>query len=226
MNIGRIVNSVFDSNTFVIRADEGKFILVDCGDYEKVRDLLGASRIVAVLLTHVHFDHIYGLPKLLADFPDCKVYTNREGIKALASSKLNFSRYHGEPVEIAGDFVTDIFSLADSLQCESYWEYGTSEAPEAVDPSEAMVTLPDVGMKVRVLSVPGHSPSSLAFGIEDMLFTGDSYIPGIKVVTNLPHTDKEAALANEARLRALADRYRIMPGHGEPSDFDSDGEKN
>ena len=60
MTLQRIENNFLSSNTYVL-SDGDKTILVDCGDVEKIDENL---LIDAVILTHPHFDHIYGLNKL------------------------------------------------------------------------------------------------------------------------------------------------------------------
>ena len=45
------------------------------------------------------------------------------------------------------------------------------------------------------------------------LFTGDSYIPGIKTVTNLPASNKEQARISEEKIKSLSDDKLIYPGH-------------
>lgn len=52
------------------------------------------------VFTHIHFNHIYGILQLLENFPECFVYTSDFGKLALASSKLNFSKYHEEQIII------------------------------------------------------------------------------------------------------------------------------
>ena len=85
LNITHIVNSVFTSRTYVLWNDEHKeYWLVDCGDVPPLLNLLyslgGNSFLIkGVLLTHVHYDHIYGLPRLTELFPDLRVYTNGAG---------------------------------------------------------------------------------------------------------------------------------------------------
>lgn len=75
--------------------------LVDCGDVAPIVDMLSSlgddtSMIKGVLLTHVHYDHIYGLPRLTEMFPSLRVYTNEYGKKALTDIRLNYSKYHNE----------------------------------------------------------------------------------------------------------------------------------
>ena len=110
LNIDFITNTVFSSRTYWLTEKNQKDVwLVDCGDIEKVvKRLPKSSRILGVLLTHVHFDHIYGLNQLLRLFPDCKVYTNDFGQKSLTDPKRNFSRYHTD----MEDFIQDMTRVA------------------------------------------------------------------------------------------------------------------
>ena len=49
----------------------------------------------------------------------------------------------------------------------------------------------------------------------DYIFTGDSYIPGFKVVTNLPKGNKIQALESVVKIKSLVEGRTICPGHGE-----------
>jgi glyoxylase-like metal-dependent hydrolase (beta-lactamase superfamily II) len=52
--------------------------------------------------------------------------------------------------------------------------------------------------------------------IDDAIFTGDAYIPGISVVTNLPKANKELAQQSLHKILALAVGKTIYPGHNVP----------
>ena len=39
---------------------------------------------------------------------------------------------------------------------------------------------------------------------DECIFTGDAYIPGIKVVTSFPRSNKTQAAASETRIKELA----------------------
>ena len=87
MQVKRLVNSFYTSNTYWIPGAEGVW-LVDCGDYaSQVKPLLDGRKVLGVLLTHTHSDHIYGLVDLLEDFPDARIFTNDFGILALGDSR-------------------------------------------------------------------------------------------------------------------------------------------
>lgn len=93
LKLERIVNSFFDSITWLLSGTESNQVwLVDCGDIDPIIDKINGKIVVGVLLTHAHYDHIYGLPKLIDIFPECRIYTNSYGKESLASSKKNLSK--------------------------------------------------------------------------------------------------------------------------------------
>lgn len=199
MEVSFIINSIFKSITYILPVGNQKdCYLVDCGDVEKVIEK--GFYVRGVLLTHAHTDHIYGLNRLMEVFPLAYVYTNVEGNYGLQNPKWNFSRYH-EDIE---DFV---FSR-----------------PENVRILDEGCSLDISGLNVKVLSTPGHEPSCLSYIIGNNLFTGDAYIPGIKVVTNFPRSDKLLAQESLSRLQILeSSGLKIMPGHWRDGLFNSEG---
>lgn len=193
LSVSHIVNSVFTSRTYIL-AEEAKpaFWLVDCGDMPpliaQLSLLAGDSfSIKGVLLTHAHYDHIYGLPRLTELFPEVKVYTNERGRDALTDPRLNMSKYHGDPVVYKSDNVV-------------------------VCGEGSVIGLFD-GVRATVYDMPGHHPSCLVFEVGANLFTGDAYIPGEKVVTTLPGGDKELAAASLERIMKLSVGRVVFPGH-------------
>ena len=103
LKVEYIVNSIFDSMTWLLSETEGSQVwLVDCGDVAPIIERLGGRTVAGVLLTHAHFDHIYGLPELLNRFPECRIYTNDIGRETLANARLNMSLYHESPLTVEG----------------------------------------------------------------------------------------------------------------------------
>ncbi len=193
LKVSHIVNSVFSSRTYILSNDAGdEFWLVDCGDVspmmETFSSLSGGSFMVkGVLLTHAHFDHIYGLPRLTELFPEVKVYTNEAGRRTLADSRRNLSRYHGEEMVYESDNV---------VVCEE------GDVVELFD-----------GVSARVCETPGHHPACLVFEVGEYLFSGDAYIPGVAVVTILPEAEKSLAAQSQERIKCLAEGKILCPGH-------------
>jgi len=71
------------------------------------------------------------------------------------------------------------------------------------------------GIAFDVLSVPGHSPSHLAYHADGNLFSGDVLFQGSVGRTDLPGADWDTLIAS---IRMLVDRYPpdtvVNPGHG------------
>ena len=192
IHIERIINRIFNSNTFVISCDGTKDVwLVDVGDTEKVIDILPADHIVrGVFLTHTHFDHLYGINKLYDKFPEMMVYVGEAGVEALYSAKKNLSKYHESPLEYKGTLVE---TVSDGQSVEIY-----------------------PGVKLKAIATPGHTPDSMSFLVEDkFLFSGDAYIPNAQVVSKLPGGNKAVAAESKKLLIELSRGRELFPGHGD-----------
>jgi len=191
LRIKEIVNSIFTSKTYILyKEGRGSAWLVDIGDVEPVLAFLKEKglTVAGVMITHGHFDHIYGLPSLVEYFPGCKVYATEYGKESLASDKLNMSRYHESPMRYEGDNVVVVHEGDEVRLFE--------DEPQMV-----------------FYETPGHNPGCLTMVVGDLIFTGDAYIPGVKVNTQLPHADKVLARQSLERILRLAEGKRILSGH-------------
>lgn len=192
MHIHQIANAVFSSNTYVINNDGGDAWLIDCGEIDSIVTYLSENKLSpkGVLLTHAHFDHIYGLNSLYNTYPTVEVFCSSYAAQALYSSKMNLSKYYENPFELDR---TCIVHGIDSRISISIFE----------------------NIPILILETPGHNPGSLTFKIDKYLFTGDSYIPGLKIVTNLRGGDKLQAQNSLQLIKNLITNETILcPGHG------------
>lgn len=172
------INSLFSSVSYRIES-----ALIDPGD-----EWEGFNNVSAVLLTHAHFDHIYGLNNVLDANPNAKIYTNEDGKVMLLDARKNLSQFHETPLVCR--YPEKITAVKDGDEIEL-----------------------DNGLIVKAVFTPGHNPSCITWIAGDAVFTGDSYIPGIKTVTNLPKSNKQQALASEELILRLAEGKEIFPGH-------------
>ena len=187
-----ITNSIFSSRTYwFTEKDRNIFWLVDCGDIDLViQQLPENAKIMGVLLTHVHFDHIYGLNQLIGKFPECKVYTNDFGQKSLTDPKRNFSRYHTDVEDFVFDYPENVVVVGEGEKIELF-----------------------EGVFADVYYTPGHDESCLCYEVSEDMFTGDAFIPGVKTVTTFPHSSKKKALESDLRISSLVRGMKVWPGH-------------
>lgn len=171
------INSIFNSITYRFGS-----CIVDPGD-----DWSEFNGISYVLLTHCHFDHIYGLNRIIELNPAAKVLTNQYGAKMLSDSRLNMSYYNATP-----------FLL---------------QHPDKVNIVDEGVEITIGTDIITPIFTPGHNPSCITWFTSKAVFTGDAYIPGVKTVTTLPGGDKHLAIDSIARIQALAQKKTIYPGH-------------
>ena len=70
MNIKRIVTGYLEENCYIIKDDKNKeCLIVDPGaEFEKIKKETGNYKVLKILLTHNHFDHVGALDELLKEY--------------------------------------------------------------------------------------------------------------------------------------------------------------
>ena len=180
-------NTVFTSLSYVIFDDRQRFCwIVDVGDCDEICKMIEGYELKGILLTHVHYDHIYGLNDLQQLYPQVPIYTNQFGVKSLQSPTDNLSVYHDDCFVLNEDAKVIVLKEGERI------EFGLYQAV--------------------VMETPGHDHSCLSFLIDDICFTGDAYIPGVKVFTKLQNGDSAVAKVSRSRLKGL-EGVAIYPGH-------------
>lgn len=193
LEVVRFVNSRFTSNTYIIAHPEYENVwVVDPGDTDAVFGWMKAHSktvISGILLTHAHFDHIYGMNEIVARYPECVIYiANEYGKEALSNPKVNGSRYTEE-----GPIVVDEKSII------RYYD-------------ETMLLWDDV--EIKTFNTPGHSDDSQCFILDGMIFTGDTLIKNVRTVTKLKGGSVEKLEESIKVIAALIGNHlKVMPGH-------------
>lgn len=166
IEVFRIVNEPVPSNCFVIfdRAynndciivDPGSESLVDLDNYLSINELLPKF----IILTHEHFDHIWGVNYIRDSFQEVKLICNRKCSDMIMDKKKNCSLFYNQiGFELsAADIITeDIDNLL-------IWQ----------------------SKELKFYNTPGHSLGGICFIIGNNLFTGDTLIWKKKTITKLP----------------------------------------
>jgi len=75
---------------------------------------------------------------------------------------------------------------------------------------------------VEVISVPGHSPDSVVYKIDDLLFTGDALTAGMVGSTASAYGAAMQMTRLRNRILSLPGDYTVLPGHGPPSTLEAE----
>jgi hydroxyacylglutathione hydrolase len=188
------------TNGYVLSNEKGQGVIIDPGMHpasmiEHVKNL----DIVAILLTHAHFDHIGGLEEV------------REATKA--------------PVYIH-DLEQDWLFDADK-NGSTRWPMVTD--PIVCQPRDQSLSdgqiLELAGFSLKVLHTPGHSPGSVSFYLEkeNMLLAGDTLFSASIGRTDLPYGDHETLLSSiRNKILELPEETKVYPGHGPDTTVESE----
>jgi glyoxylase-like metal-dependent hydrolase (beta-lactamase superfamily II) len=94
MEIKKIFSEPCDNNTYVV-SDNKKAILIDAScDIEEVEKFLDGKKLVAIFVTHAHYDHVANLDNLVKKY-NVKVYLTMEAFKKLNNPMENCSYVFG-----------------------------------------------------------------------------------------------------------------------------------
>lgn len=195
MRVFRHVNEIFESNTYILlRDDYAGVYVVDPGDSFQIINWLKLHNktISGVLLTHAHFDHMYGLNEILNCYPATNLYVSSLMIDGLYSEKLNTSLYHQKPYVLNKEYDRNINIIEESNEL-IFWNEN----------------------RVSVLNTPGHTEDSVSLYIERFLFTGDALIPGINVFYRKKTSSHDSIAASLNRIyNTFPHDAILLPGHG------------
>jgi glyoxylase-like metal-dependent hydrolase (beta-lactamase superfamily II) len=83
------------------------------------------------------------------------------------------------------------------------------------------------GLRLQVIHTPGHTPGSVSFYTEGMLFSGDTLFRGSIGRTDLPGGDYEQEMASIVdKLLTLPDDTVVLPGHMQETRIDLERQTN
>ena len=181
-----------DGNSACTVTDPGMSSPEGC---RELTDFLSAHGLVpeAVLLTHGHFDHVWGVERLREVFPELPVYLHP------ADKDIMDAFARGVPGMQGLSFLRHDFpslALADGQR------------------------LSLGGAEWTVLHTPGHTPGSVCFHCADdnLLLSGDTLFAGCIGRTDLPGGDYDALMRSiREKLLVLPGDTDVIPGHGRPT---------
>ena len=192
IKIGRMVLGVCQTNCyFLYREDSRDCIFIDPSD--KGKGICKALEdkgfhIKGILLTHGHFDHIWGAEDL-REATGAKLYALAEEKELLENARKNISAQAGRAY--------------------------TVEADEYLKDGQEM-TIAD--MTFRVIATPGHTVGGCSYYFEEagFLVSGDTLFQESVGRTDFPTGSMGTLVRSiKEKLFVLPEETKVYPGHGD-----------
>ena len=204
MKIDRLILGAYQTNCYILRnsAAAKDCLVIDTGlEAGELVDFLQRHKLnpVAVVLTHGHADHITGVAVLRENHPDIKVYIH----------KLDAEMLTPPLTREEGLTETDSNMLAFAKQ-----PFRTEPADFSLEEGNV---IEQVGIKLKVLHTPGHTPGGISLYSKDegIVFVGDTLFAESVGRTDMPGGSAAQLLKSiKEKLCVLPDETIVYPGHG------------
>ena len=210
MHIQQFTFNAFQTRCCVVWDEEGFCAFIDpgCASASEVSQITGfvserSLKPVCIMLTHAHFDHIYGMAALAKEY-EIPVYAHEGEMFTMEKTNPEVCRCYGLPLPESHPFT--YVSEGDEIKVGS--------------------------LRFRVIETPGHSKGGLCFcaPAERVLFSGDSLFAGAIGRTDHPGGDYDLLMKSIfEKLLPLDDSQapvKVIPGHGPCTDLATEGMTN
>jgi hydroxyacylglutathione hydrolase len=170
-----------------------------------------------IFATHVHMDHVEGVPRIKERFPDALVCCNEKDIDDFLLMpewlKKNYPEMYDGMMKNPEIKKWESYDLSIFVKTDVYLE--DNQAYKLGN------------LEIRTILSPGHSAGSICFHVGDVLFSGDVLFYRQVGRTNLLGASKEDLVKSVRRLYdELPDSTKVYPGHGEFTDIGTEKREN
>ena len=201
IHIKHIISNPFQENCSIVWDNSGKCAIIDPGytdaEREQIVALIETKKLTpsAIMLTHGHLDHIFGL----ADF------VQTYNVPIYMDGKERYSFEHTNP------HICSLYGLP----------LPKTPGGSFIDVEDGEII--EVGsLRFEVIKTPGHSVGGLCFleRNEKVLFSGDTLFAGAIGRTDHPGGDYDVLMKSIwEKLMPLDGDITVYPGHGNATDI-------
>jgi hydroxyacylglutathione hydrolase len=204
MKLLKLVVGLLKVNCYILASDSGAAVVIDPGDNPSgILRLLDENnlRLLKILLTHGHFDHVLAIPAL-KDATNAPYFVH-EG---------------------------DLFLIEIAHERGEAWtqkEFQPLPPPDGFLHDSDMIRFGDEELEVR--HTPGHSPGGVSFvwHREKAVFTGDTLLYDTVGRSDFTGGNAQDLIRSiEKKLLSLPDDYVVYQGHGQPTSIGRERREN
>lgn len=192
LKIGRMTIGICATNCYFLYEEGGHEVLfvdpADNGEYIYETLKKNNLTVAGILLTHAHFDHIWGA----------------EELRRLSGAKIYAYEGEKEVCQDAEKNVSERAGRACTIQPDVYVKDGEN------------ITV--AGMTCTVIATPGHTEGSCCYYFEEagMLISGDTLFLDSVGRTDFPTGSMSRLVRSiKDRLFILPEEVKVYPGHGD-----------
>lgn len=183
----KYLNGCMDQNTYLVLGKKEAFLIDAGAEVGDIKNALGGRKLEMVLMTHLHFDHIWNLEKIVNEF-NCPVFIQSGAEKILGDSTLNASFLINQKMEFNIDKKYIKFYENNKVKTDEF--------------------------DILVIDTPGHTKDSVCLLAQDNLFSGDTLFAFGTGRTDLAGGDEKEMENSLKKLKEL-NYILLCPGHGE-----------
>lgn len=203
MNIQCLPLGDYQANCYIVTDDNTMTAaVIDPGiASDELNEFLVGYELKYILLTHGHFDHIYGCESLKELYPECKICIHRADEPCLNDTKFN----------LVGDFDGYLPDL---------------DADIVFEGDETLEIVP--GVTVKVVHTPGHSKGSVCYTDfkNGFMFSGDTLFCRTVGRTDFIGGDFDEMMTSIKLLSTFDENIRVFPGHNRATTIGEEKIKN
>lgn len=188
--IEQMTVGAWKAECYALTNEAGTVVLDPGAEPQRILRWLGDKKVVGIILTHCHSDHIGAVNELVEAY-GCWVACGARDVDGVAD--VHRSGFDEEGIDYTVDHVDRALEEGDVVT----WG----------------------GDSLTVLHTPGHTPGSICLRSEDqkVLFSGDMLFQGAIGSTAFVLGNDADMVRSCARLTELDPALRVYPGHGGPT---------
>lgn len=188
--IEQMTVGAWKAECYALTNEAGTIVLDPGAEPHRILRWLGDKKVVGIILTHCHSDHIGAVNELVEAY-GCWVACGARDVDGVAD--VHRSGFDEEGIDYTVDHVDRALEEGDVVT----WG----------------------GDSLTVLHTPGHTPGSICLRSEDqkVMFSGDMLFQGAIGSTAFVLGNDADMVRSCARLTELDPALRVYPGHGGPT---------